>query len=208
MKLLVGLGNPGKKYENTRHNTGFIVLENFRKEHFPAEKWKFEKKFNSEIILIKDYPCFKETPLKKVSPLLLMKPLTLMNNSGDAVVKVSQYYKIAPRDVTVIHDDLDIPLGESRLQKGRGAAGHHGVASIIAALGTKDFCRLRVGIDSPLRKKVNDDANFVLKNFSAKEQKALKEFPRQLAERLFCLCSRDLYGRLFNWRGQASPLHP
>jgi len=188
MKLLVGLGNPGKKYENTRHNVGFVVLENFRKEHFPAEKWKFEKKFNSEIILIKDTPSkVYSFDMKKASPffLLLMKPLTFMNSSGEAVVKVATFYKIVSNDITVIHDDLDIPLGESRLQKGRGAAGHHGVESVIAALGTKDFCRLRVGIDSPLRKKVNDDANFVLKNFTAKEQKALKEFPLKKETPLF-----------------------
>ncbi|OIP98311.1 aminoacyl-tRNA hydrolase [candidate division WWE3 bacterium CG09_land_8_20_14_0_10_39_24] len=165
MKLIVGLGNPGKEYENTRHNTGFIVLENFRKKHFPAEEWRFEKKFNAEIIFIKD--CFKGTPLKKAHPLflLLMRPLTFMNNSGEAVVKASTYYKIAPKDIVVIHDDLDIPLGEFRLQKGRGAAGHHGVESVIKALGTKDFWRLRVGINGPLRRECNDDAKFVLESF-------------------------------------------
>lgn len=166
MKLFVGLGNPETEYESTRHNVGFVVLEAFRKKYFPAEDWKFEKKFNSQVIILKD----------KVA---LVRPQTFMNSSGEAALKVSQYYKIAPENILVVHDDLDLPLGQFRLQKGKSAAGHHGVESVINVLGTQDFWRLRVGTDSPLREKAKSDGDFVLSKFSKEElstvDKVIKE---------------------------------
>jgi len=189
MKLLVGLGNPGTEYENTRHNVGFVVLEAFRKKYFPAEEWKFEKKFNSQVI------CFKDTPSSKEYPLLLVKPQTFMNSSGEAVLKVSKYHKITPENVLVVHDDLDLPLGQFRLQKGKSAAGHHGVASVINALGTQDFWRLRVGTDSPLREKAKSDGDFVLAKFSKGELsllgKVIKEIMTPLTKITHRVCERE-----------------
>lgn len=171
MKLLIGLGNPGKKYENARHNVGFVALEVFRKKYFPDKKWKKEDKFNAEIILTKDK--------------IIAKPLTFMNNSGEAVSRICQYYKIVPEDVLIVHDDLDILLGEYRLQKGRGAAGHHGVESIIKNLKTQGFWRLRIGIDSPLREEVVD-SDFVLLDFSKEEESLiLKVFENPDFSKLF-----------------------
>jgi len=96
-----------------------------------------------------------------------------MNDSGSAVLKASSFYKITSNNILVVHDDLDIALGEYKVQKGKGAAGHHGVESIIESLGTKDFWRLRIGTDGPLRKKVNDDAKFVLEKFTKEELSVL-----------------------------------
>ena len=138
MKLIVGLGNPGKKYEKTRHNIGFLVLDRLVQQHRECDfsNWEQSKKFNAEI-------CGGTYKGEKV---ILVKPLTFMNNSGQAVGMIAQYYKIRPNDLIVAHDEKDIPLGEIRVQKDRGPAGHNGVKSIIEHCGTKNFTRIRIGI--------------------------------------------------------------
>lgn len=137
MKLIVGLGNPGEKYEGTRHNLGFVVLDALLQELTPVEKtaWKENKKFNAL--------------LAKIDDLILAKPQTFMNASGMAVAKIANFYKIKPENIWIIHDDVDLPLEEIRIVKGRGAAGHRGVESIIKELGTEDFIRFRLGIGHP-----------------------------------------------------------
>lgn len=137
MKLIVGLGNPGEKYEGARHNLGFVVLDALLQALTPVEKtvWKESKKFNSL--------------MTKIGNLILAKPQTFMNASGRSVSKIADFYNIKPGDIWVVHDEIDLPLEEIRIVKGRGAAGHRGVESIIKELGTEDFVRFRLGIGHP-----------------------------------------------------------
>jgi len=165
MILIVGLGNPGRKFKKTRHNTGFRVIEDFRKENnFP--KFKSSKKFESLISK-------GSLNRKKV---ILAKPQTFMNNSGQAVKVLTDSYKITPPGLIVVHDDIDLPLGKIRISKARGAAGHKGVQSIINELDTKDFIRFRIGIKSKIcNLKPKTLERFVLKKFKKKEEKIVKE---------------------------------
>lgn len=134
MKLIVGLGNPGQKYERTRHNTGFLTIDKV------AEKMNVS--FNRE--------AFRSLTCKTVykgEQVVLMKPQTYMNNSGEAVMKAVRYYKLdVTRDVLVIYDDLDLNYGQIRLRMKGSAGGHNGMKSIISLLHTDQFCRIRVGI--------------------------------------------------------------
>ena len=137
MKLLVGLGNPGKKYEKARHNLGFMVLDALLQDLMPVEEtaWEKNNKFNALVA--------------KTSDLILIKPQTMMNNSGQAVAKMARFYKIEPEDIWVIHDEIDFPLGRIKIVQARGAAGHKGVESIIKELGAEEFVRFRLGISQP-----------------------------------------------------------
>jgi len=157
MKLVVGLGNPGKKYETTRHNVGFLVLDKLTSD------WKENKKANAL--------CVKTKINGK--DVVLAKPQTFMNESGVAVRALCDFYKIKPTDVIVVHDDKDIPLCEYKIQTNRGPAGHNGVISIITHLGTQNFTRIRIGIKTD--RKIDDTANFVLDKFSKAEIKILNE---------------------------------
>ncbi len=141
MKLLVGLGNPGDKYEKTRHNLGFVVLDHLLNKFEPLSNsfWDDEKKIKSQT---------KKVNIKGTDTLLL-KPLTFMNESGIAVAAASSYYKIEPEDIFVIHDDIDLPLGKIRVRFGGGHGGHKGVESIINCLNTDKFLRIRLGIGHP-----------------------------------------------------------
>jgi len=142
MKLIVGLGNPGEKYQTTRHNLGFMVVENFLKDFEPVEKkvWENSAKFKSDIVQIDWQP--KAGKLEKV---ILCKPKTYMNNSGMAVSLISSFYKISPVDIWIIHDDFDLPLGSMKIRFGGASAGHHGVESIISTLNSDKFWRFRLG---------------------------------------------------------------
>lgn len=153
MKLVVGLGNPGKEYEMTRHNIGFVILDKIVEKK--SLDWEKSSKFNCAIAEDADT--------------IFAKPLTFMNNSGDAVSKIMSFYKISPEDLIVIHDDVDLPLGEVKKQKGKNAAGHHGVEDIIEKIGTKDFWRVRVGIGKPENKNIPVD-KWVLQNFESEER--------------------------------------
>lgn len=137
MKLIVGLGNPGGKFEYTRHNIGYMVVEKFVKNKlslFPSLKaWKKEEKFSSDIC-------------KLDADTLLAKPYTYMNLSGLAVVRLLNYYKINSSELWVVHDDIDLPLGKIRIRRGGASAGHHGIESIIKELGESNFVRFRMGI--------------------------------------------------------------
>lgn len=141
MILIVGLGNPGKKYEKSRHNIGFMVLDELAQELLPVKKtvWKEDKKSDSEIIVID-------------SKMVLAKPQTMVNASGVAVAKILRNYDIKIlSNLWVVHDDLDLPLGKIKIAKARGAAGHRGIQSIIRELGAVDFVRFRLGVGHPVR---------------------------------------------------------
>ena len=137
MKLIAGLGNPDEKYQYTRHNIGFMVVEKLAKELLPVEKsekgWEGNKKFTAEICRIDD-------------SLVLAKPHTYMNRSGIAVSSLCNFYKVKESDLWVIHDDIDLPLGKIRVRIGGSSGGHNGVESIIANFPTASFVRFRLGI--------------------------------------------------------------
>src|SRR3989344_2363838 len=130
MKLIVGRGNPGAKYKNTRHNLGFMVVDNFAKGE--GVSWRYNQ----------DLLCY----YFKSSDFILIKSSTYMNKSGESVRLVSNFYKIEPKDILAIHDDLDLEFGKIRLSLESTSAGHKGVESLIESLGNYEFRRLRVGI--------------------------------------------------------------
>lgn len=159
MILIVGLGNPGEKYKNTRHNVGFRVVDEL-KNYFDLADFVFDKKSNSFF--------------SKNNDLLIVKPDTYMNLSGQAVGSLSGYYKIDEENKIIIHDDIDLPLGEIKISKDRGSAGHKGVESIIKNLGTKNFIRIRIGIQ-PKAGKPKKTEGFVLKKFNKEEEEIIGE---------------------------------
>jgi PTH1 family peptidyl-tRNA hydrolase len=159
IKLIVGLGNPGLRYAHSRHNVGFMVVEQFVGDH---ELSFSRKRFNAEIA---------EGSVGE-HRVMVVKPQTFMNLSGDAVGKLFAFYKIAPHDLLVVYDDLDLPLGKMRMRPKGGAGGHHGMESIISRIGTSDFPRLRVGIGRP---NPDADVDHVLGNFEGDEGKLMDE---------------------------------
>lgn len=178
MKLIIGLGNPGQKYSKTRHNFGFMTIDNFRLNFPTFSEWSFDK--NADALLSKGE--FSDEQI------ILAKPQTFMNLSGVAVAALRNFYKIPAEDIWVIHDDFDLPLGIIRLSQNVSCAGHKGVKSIIEALDTKDFVRIRLGVHpigqtflSALFKKVTSIEKFVLKNFGKEEQKQIDETIKKTA---------------------------
>ncbi len=143
MKLIVGLGNPGEKYENTRHNFGFLVVDKFLKDSQSSANtvWSVNNKLKSDIALFDWQP-----KSGKAERVVLTKPRTYMNNSGMAVSLLSSYYKITPEDIWIVYDELDLPMGYLKIRLGGAAAGHHGVISVMEKLGTDKFWRFRMGI--------------------------------------------------------------
>ena len=172
MTIIVGLGNPGKKYKDTRHNVGFQIIDEFaEKNNFP--EFKFSKKFNA-LISEKDN-------------MLLAKPQTFMNESGKAVKKLTETRSLQLQrpGLCVIHDDIDLPLGKIRIAKNRGSAGHKGVESVIKEFGTKDFIRFRIGIQPRFQRgKPKNVEKFVLQRFIEEEKKVIKEAIKETLEKL------------------------
>lgn len=172
MILIVGLGNPGKKYKKTRHNIGSRVLDEFQKENsFPF--LKFSQKLNS---LISEGKIGR----KKI---LLVKPQTFMNKSGQVVKALTTHYPLKTTNLIVIHDDIDLSLGKIRISKGRGSAGHKGVESIIKELRTKNFVRFRIGIQ-PKKGKPKNPEKFVLQKFFKTEEKIVKKIIKTTCDAL------------------------
>ncbi len=178
MKLIVGLGNPGEKYEKTRHNLGFMVVEQFLKDFEPQKDtaWNDSKKFKSDIAEIDWQP--KHGKMEKV---ILVKPKTFMNNSGMAVSLIARFYKVSPENIFIIHDELDLPLGNLKIRLGGSSAGHNGIESVIDSLGTDKFWRLRLGIKSGENINAED---FVLRNFSPKEKGKVKKVVKNASNAL------------------------
>jgi PTH1 family peptidyl-tRNA hydrolase len=169
--LIVGLGNPGANYAHTRHNIGFMVIDELVARHsasklssssFEAELYKFQNHF-------------------------LLKPLTFMNLSGKSVVKVKNFYKI--EDVVVIHDDLDLPFGALRFKMGGGHGGHNGLKSIDGAIG-KEYIRVRMGIGKPEHK--GEVISYVLGDFSSKEQHCLEKFITHTCDAIEALLEENM----------------
>jgi peptidyl-tRNA hydrolase, PTH1 family len=155
MKLIVGLGNPGLEYEKTRHNVGFEVVN-----RSGVLSWKKSEKLEAEVA--------------KIDDLILAKPMTFMNNSGRAVRKLVDFYKLDMSDLWVIHDDLDIPLGEYKIQMGVGPKIHNGVVSVEESLGTNDFWRVRIGVDNRGGSREIRGEDYVLGKFKEDEKSVIE----------------------------------
>jgi PTH1 family peptidyl-tRNA hydrolase len=174
MKLLVGLGNPGPQYEKTRHNLGFMILEQFLKDFEPLKDtvWNNSRKFKSDIVEMEWQP--RKGDLEKV---ILLKPKTFMNNSGMAVKLVADYYKISPEDIWVIHDDVDLKLGMLRIRNGGGSGGHRGIESVLQVLPQGNFWRVRSGIGRPQQETADAKGidDYVLGKFNHEEHGKIRE---------------------------------
>lgn len=189
MKLIVGLGNPGEKYEKTRHNLGFMVIDHFLQDIASVKKsvWEEKKKFKS---LVAEHTYV--TKHNEEEKLILLKPQTHMNNSGEAVEIVSSFYKIEPHDVWVVHDELDLPSGSMKIRKGGSGAGHHGIESIMASLGTEMFWRFRMGIGINKNHEevgghvIHNVDDFVLGDFSSSEMGKVRELIKRGSHSLKC----------------------
>ncbi|MBI2033305.1 MAG: aminoacyl-tRNA hydrolase [Candidatus Levybacteria bacterium] len=195
MKLIVGLGNPGEKYIDTRHNMGFMVLERFLKDLEPVEKtsWDESKKFKADFLDFEWKP--KGKALERV---LLLKPKTFMNNSGLSVSLVASYYHIDPKDIWIVHDELDLPIGMMKIRFGGSAAGHHGIESVMEKLGTEKFWRFRMGIGESknhseiAKHKVTDTQNYVLSSFGQGEYGKVRQLIKRGSKALEMALEKDL----------------
>lgn len=173
MKIIVGLGNPGEKYEKTRHNIGFMVVDQILK-NFESVKdtvWTNESKFKSDIAEITWQP--KHGKAEKV---ILVKPKTYMNNSGMAVNLITSFYKLLSTDLWVIHDDVDLKLGTVRIRLGGGSAGHRGIESLLQHMPDGNFWRVRLGIGRPEEKAGTKGVEeFVVGDFTHQEHAKVRE---------------------------------
>jgi peptidyl-tRNA hydrolase, PTH1 family len=169
MKLIVGLGNPGREYRDTRHNVGFMVVDEIVRRH--GLNWAMAPSQVPDAFVVKKFGA---------DPLLLAKPLTYMNRSGDAVAALSRYYDIAPADMLVVVDDVDLPFGRLRA-RARGSGGtHNGLRSLVERLGSTEFPRLRLGVGRGDERR--DLADHVLSKFERDEQEALEGFIARAAD--------------------------
>lgn len=180
MKLFVGLGNPGKEYEGTRHNMGFITIDKFA----DLVGASFDRSgFKGEYGIVKN-PIFKE-------PIVIAKPLTFMNLSGECVRPLADYFKIPEEDIVIVYDEMALPPGQIRLRKNGSSGGHNGIKSIIAQFGNENIARIRVGIGEPPHK---DSVNFVLGRPTGDDLAAIEEATDLAAKAL-----RDIVLRGFDY---------
>lgn len=176
--LLVGLGNPGQEYDLTRHNVGFLCLDNFVSKTDEMEAWVEKKSLKSLV----------STGRVGDARVIAIKPTTFMNLSGEAVAAVVNFYKISPGSIAVIHDELDIDFGQIRLRIGGSSAGHNGIKSVTEYLG-EDYGRVRIGV-GPKKPARTTAEKFVLQQFSKEEQAQLPNLTREVN----AILSEYLYG--------------
>lgn len=180
MIIIVGLGNPGEKFNNTPHNLGFLVLDKFKeRNNFPD--FKLSKKLDS---LISEETFNGEKTI-------LSKPQTFMNESGKAVKKIATNYKTQDTNLIVIHDDIDLPLETIKIVRNRGSAGHKGVESVIKELGNKDFIRIRIGV-IPKTGKPEKLEDFVLKRFGKEEKSVIDDVAKKATDIIDSLAKNGL----------------
>ncbi|MBA7702368.1 Peptidyl-tRNA hydrolase [subsurface metagenome] len=180
MKLIVGLGNPGRGYAHNRHNVGFVCLNYFAR----VQGIRFDKK-----------QCNARIGLGEVagSEVVAAKPQTYMNRSGRSVSLLVKKFNVSPDDLLVIHDDLDLPLGKIRIRQGGSSGGHKGVGSIITELGSQDFIRIRVGIGRPAKNEgftefsEDEIVAYVLSDFTSDERQAITQVIPTVSEAILCL---------------------
>jgi len=185
MKLIAGLGNPGRIYAHNRHNIGFMCLRHFARTH----GIRFDKKQGQA-----------RTGAGEVAgnKLIVARPQTHMNLSGESVIRLVNKFNISLKDIIVIHDDLDLPPGKIRLSRGSSSGGHKGVDSIITHLGSQDFTRIRVGIGRPpiiegfAEDREADIVAYVLNDFTTDEKKVITEVIPKVSEAILCLLNEEL----------------
>ena len=159
MKIIAGLGNPGQKYDKTKHNTGFMTMDHYLNEKgLSLDKDKFEGHWTKQKINGED--------------VILLEPQTFMNESGRSVSQVANFFKVDPADVLIIQDDMDMPIGKIRIRANGKSGGHNGIKSIISHVGTEKFKRVRVGIDHPQKMSVVD---WVLSRFTKEQEVKLDD---------------------------------
>ncbi len=172
MKLIVGLGNPGKEYSTNRHNIGFLYINHLaRTHHISLDKKQGKARVGTGTIAGNE--------------VVLAKPQTYMNLSGISVSQLIQKHRVQLADLIVIHDDLDLPLGKIRIRQGSSAGGHNGIKSIIGSLGTQDFIRIKIGISRPQTEednKVESIVDYVLGDFSEDDMKIVQETIRRTGD--------------------------
>ena len=181
MKLIVGLGNPGRTYADNRHNLGFMCLKYFGK----TQGIRFDRKQSQA-----------RTGSGEVAgnQVILARPQTYMNLSGQSVRQLVKKFNIDLDDLIVIHDDLDLPLGKIRIRQGGGSGGHKGIDSIISYLGSRDFIRLRVGIERPAAPETDEIeiVNYVLSDFTPEEKEVIKRVLPSVSDAILCLLTEGL----------------
>ncbi|MEK7448312.1 MAG: aminoacyl-tRNA hydrolase [Planctomycetota bacterium] len=188
MKIIFGLGNPGKKYERTRHNLGWRVIDQLANSFITPGIAKLKKKFESACLTIAS----PESNLSLTGEtIMLVKPLTYMNNSGQAVKHILNYHPEPLTNILVICDDFQLPLGKIRIRPKGSAGGHNGLASIIQSLNTDNFPRLRVGLASPTAPIISgqtdfEPADYVLSNFTRAEEQSLKKTMPDITGAVHC----------------------
>ena len=180
--IVAGLGNPGLEYENTRHNAGFLTMDELAKQcGVKLDQMKFKSECGEA--MLGEVRC------------LLMKPTTYMNLSGDAIAAAANFYKIPPEQVLVIYDDISLPPGKLRLRRKGSAGGHNGIKSIIAQLGTEEFPRIRVGVGAKPNPQY-DLADWVLSKFSEEDMTALQPALEHAADAAKKIVSGDMNGAM------------
>jgi PTH1 family peptidyl-tRNA hydrolase len=177
MKLIVGLGNPGRQYHRTRHNIGFRVVDELaHREGIAFSSSKFQGEWGQGAV-----------GREKVA---LLKPQTYMNLSGDSVAPAARFFKVGPEDLIVVHDDIDLPFGRLQLKIGGGTGGHNGLNSIVEQLGSEDFIRVRIGIGKPEAKEAV--IGHVLSSFDREEAKALDDIAARAVDAIRAIISGGL----------------
>jgi peptidyl-tRNA hydrolase, PTH1 family len=177
VKLVVGLGNPGRRYHDTRHNIGFAVADELARRSQAVFEHGRANALTARIGL-------------GVASVLLVKPLTMMNLSGEAVQGLAHFYRVEPLDILVVADDVNLPLGRLRLRAGGSAGGHNGFKSIIGLLGTEEFPRLRIGVGrGDVRREL---ADHVLARFDADESAAVEESVARAADAVECFTAEGI----------------
>jgi peptidyl-tRNA hydrolase, PTH1 family len=181
MKLITGLGNPGRNYALNRHNLGFQCINFIAKKHsIPVKQTQCQSKIGKGRIAETD--------------IILAKPRTYVNNSGDAVASLMKKYHIPAENIVIIYDDMDLPVGKIRIRPGGNAGGHKGIKSIISSLGHRDFCRIKIGIGRPVADESDeidetDIVDYVLSNFSTGEQEKIDAALKTAADAVKCIIS-------------------
>lgn len=179
--IIAGLGNPGSRYGDTRHNVGFRVVD------LIAERWgrpAFREKFRAQVALA-------QLPEGESSErIYLLKPQTFMNLSGESILPAASFFKVLPAKILVIHDELDLPLGRLQLKRGGGSGGHNGLKSVTSTLATPDYLRLRLGIGRPPQDFRGQVADFVLQAFAPSEEPAVDDMLARAADAVDLLTKR------------------
>lgn len=177
MILFVGLGNPGEKYAETRHNAGFMVLDRFaRQKRIEFRQHKYDSLVGRAMV--------------SGHELVLLKPQTYMNLSGKGVLKAMRSLQLTPEQIVVVYDDIDLPLGRIRIRARGGSAGHNGIKSITEMLQTDNFARMRVGVGRP--SEMQDPAEYVLENFTESEKEILHQVIDLAADALFSIAHQGI----------------